>query len=113
VTTATDAVSQGVSHTIEDLPVRDLSTATLAHVLASRRALEAAGAPPPMEWERRPRTVEDKAWRFSKWARSIGAEDDLIGCNLFSSLLAKGYAEEAATEVLRDVGVAWHRKGDA
>jgi hypothetical protein len=96
-----------VSHNLEDLPAGDLSTDELAHVLANRRAKETFGPPPPLEWEQRPRTIEDRAWRFTKWARSIGAEDDLIGCNLTTKLRELGYSEDSAAEVLRDVGIAW------
>ena len=96
--------------TLEDLRAGDLSTDELAHLLANRRAREANGPPPPMEWEQRERTVEDRAYRFVQWARSIGAEDDQIGSSLTTKLRRLGYSNDSATDVLRDVGIAWHSR---
>lgn len=92
---------------LEDLRARDLTTEMLACLLADRRAREAGGPPPALEWEQRPRTIEDKAYRFAQWARSIGADEDLIGCDLTTKLLGLGYGEDSAAVVLRDVGIVW------
>ena len=99
-----------MSATLEDIRAGDLSTDELAHLLANRRAREAS-APPALEWERRPRTIEDRAFRFAQWARSIGAEDDLIGCNLTTKLRELGFSDDSAAEVLRDVGIDWRPRG--
>jgi hypothetical protein len=99
--------------TLEAFRAADLTTDQLSHLLANRRAKEMFGPPPPLEWELRPRTTEDKAHQFAQFGRSIGADDDLIGSNLFTSLIAKGYTEEHATEVLQAVGVVWHPKASA
>jgi hypothetical protein len=98
--------------TLEDLRAGDLSTDELAHLLANRRARETSGSPPPLEWEQRPRTIEDRAYRFSRWARSMGAEDDLISCSLTTDLGELGYSRDSAAEVLRDVGIVWHSHSD-
>jgi hypothetical protein len=94
--------------TLEDLRAGDLSTDELAHLLANRRARVASGPPPALEWEQRPRTIEDRTYRFSRLARSMGAEDDLIGCSLTTKLRELGYSEDRGAEVLRDVGIDWH-----
>jgi hypothetical protein len=90
---------------LEDLRAGDLTTDELSHLLANRRAVEAAGPPPAMEWEQRPRTVEDKAYRFARYGRSIGVDEDLIECNLLIALAGEDYTREDATAVLRDAGV--------
>jgi hypothetical protein len=93
--------------TLEDLRAGDLSTDELAHLLANRRARESAAPPPALEWEQRPRTVEDRTFRFAQWARSWGAPEDLLACDLAGKLLRLGYSDDEAAEVLRDAGVAW------
>ena len=91
-----------------DVRVADLTTEQLAHVLACRRARETAEQPPPLEWETREPTPEDRAWRFAQWARSVGIDDEVaIGSDLYGKLLALGYLEPDAVEVLRAVGIVW------
>jgi hypothetical protein len=77
--------------------------------LANRRAREASGPPPTLEWEQRPRTIEDRAFRFAQWARSWGAPEDLTACDLAGKLLRLGYSDDDAAEILRDAGVIWQR----
>jgi hypothetical protein len=73
------------SDSVDNLRVADLTTEQLAHVLANRRALETSDPPPPLDWEARELTVQEQAYRFAQWGRSIGVGDDLIGCNLTES----------------------------
>jgi len=98
-----------VSVTLEDLRAGDLSTDELAHLLANRRAIETAGPPPALEWEQRPRTIEDRTFRFAQWARSWGAPEDLLACDLAQKLVRLGYTRADAAEVLRDAGIVWRR----
>jgi hypothetical protein len=90
---------------LEDFRAGDLTTDMLAHLLANRRAVEAAGPPPALDWEKRPRTIEEKAYRFAQYGRSIGAEEDLISCNLLIALAGEGYSRKEAIEVLTGAGV--------
>ena len=97
---------ESLAHSLDDIPARYLTTEELSHVLANRRAREAAG-PPALQWEQRERTPQDKAYRFAQFGRSMGAEDDLISCSLTTKLRGLGYNEDGTAEVLLDVGVAW------
>ena len=62
-----------------------------------------------MEWESREPTVEERVYRFAEYARSWGADEDLIAVDLYRKLLAFGYGADDAVEVLRDVGIEWTR----
>ena len=77
--------------------------------LACRRAVKNAGPPPLMKYEKRERTPEERAYQFAQWGRSIGADDAMIGVEITRVLLRRGYSEEAAAELLRDIGVIWTR----
>jgi len=78
--------------------------------LACRRAVQNAGPPPQMAYEKRERTPEERAYAFAQWGRSIGATDAMIGCELTRALLARGWSDDEAAELLRDIGVAWTRR---
>lgn len=94
------------SSAIGDMRIGDLNTDQLAHILANRRAMENAEPPPPMEWERREKTVQERVYAFAQWVRSVGIEDEAaIGCDLFGKLLRFGHSDEDARETLRDVGI--------
>jgi hypothetical protein len=92
---------------LEQLPAAELSTDQLAHLLACRRAVEAAGPPPPLDWESRERTVEERLYSTAEGFRSWGAPERDIGLDLAQKLLRLGYSSESAEQLLRSVGVEW------
>jgi hypothetical protein len=92
---------------IEDTPVKNLTDEQLAFALANRRAIANTDPPPPLEWETRERTAEDRAYRFCQWARSWGAADAEIGPEIYNALVGIGYSDAAAMEVLQDIGIIW------
>jgi hypothetical protein len=95
---------------IDDTPVRDLTTEQLAFALANRRAIESAEPLPPLEWERRERTPEERAYTFADRGRSIGASEAAIGCELTRALREHAWTDEDVTELMADVGVIWKPK---
>jgi hypothetical protein len=95
---------------IDDTPVKDLTDEQLAFALASRRAIANAEPLPPLEWQRRERTPEERAFQFAQWGRSIGASEGAIGCELTRALRDHGWIAEDVTELVADVGVVWKLK---
>jgi hypothetical protein len=95
---------------IEDTPVKHLTDEQLAFALANRRALASAEALPLLEWERRERTPEERAYQFAQWGRSFGASEAVIGCELTRALQERGWANEDVTELMVNVGVVWKPK---
>jgi hypothetical protein len=93
-----------ISRHLEELLI-GYTTEQLVHVVACRRARENAEPPPPLEWEKRELTVEDRIWRFAQWARGWGADEDLIAVDLFRKLVRFGYGDQDASEVLRQIGI--------
>jgi hypothetical protein len=77
------------------------------HYRACRRAVEHAGAPPAMEYEKRELTVEERLYRTAEDFRSWGAPEDLIGQDLAWKLVKLGHSTDEAEELLRSVGVTW------
>jgi hypothetical protein len=95
-----------ISHHLREV-IDELTTEQLAHILACRRAVEHAEPLPPLEYETRELTVEEKVFHFAEWARSIGIDDEAaIACDLYGKLSVRLSAEDAA-EVLRDVGIVY------
>jgi hypothetical protein len=95
--------------TLDDMRAGDLSAEELLHLAACKRAVENAGPPPPLAWETRERTPQERAYNFAQWGRSIGATDAMIGVELTRVLLERGYSDEDAAELLADVGIGWTR----
>ena len=106
MTTGTDG---HISHSIREV-LEGIGAENLTAIAASMRAREVSGPPPALEWEQRPRTIEDKTYTFAQWARSIGAGEDLIGCDLMTKLLRLGHSEVDAAEILKDAGVVWRAR---
>jgi hypothetical protein len=95
-----------ISHHLEEL-LAGYTDEQVSVYLACRRA---AGPPPLMEYEKRQRTPEERAYQFAQWGRSIGADDAMIGVELTRVLLRRGYSEEDVAELLRDIGITWKRR---
>ena len=93
---------------LEEMRLRDATTEQLQQYIACKRAIENADPPPPLEWEIRERTVEERLFQFAEWCRAIGVDDDLIGSDLFKKLRKFGYSDDDALDALRDAGVVWN-----
>jgi hypothetical protein len=94
---------------LEDSRAGDLTAEQLLHLAACKRAVENADPLPPLDWETRERTAQERAYSFAQWGRSIGATDAMIGVELTRALLERGYSDEDAAELLADVGIGWTR----
>lgn len=90
-----------------DMRAGDLTADQLLHLASIKRALENADPLPPLEYERRERTTEERCFAFAQWARELGIDDAMIGSDLYRKLLAYDYGSEEALEVLRNIGVNW------
>lgn len=92
---------------LEDLRAGDLTTDQLAHLLACRRAVETAGPPPPLEYEAREATVEDRLYRTAEVFRTWCDDENAIATDLAWKLVRSGYSTDEAEEVLGRVGITW------
>jgi hypothetical protein len=98
-----------ISHHLQEV-VDQLTTEQAFHIWQCKRAVDNAEPPPLMEYEKRQRTPEERAFKFAQWGRSIGASETAIGCEMTRALLERGYSDEDAAELLRDIGVVWTRR---
>ena len=98
---------------LEDLRARDLTTDQLAHLLACRRAVENAGAPPPMEYEKRELTIEERIYKTAEAFREWCDDEAAIAADLAWKLVRFGYSTDQAEECLRSVGISWSARSKA
>jgi len=95
-----------ISHSIQEV-LEGIGAENLLAIASSMRAREVSRPPPALEWEQRPKTIEDRTYTFAQWARlELDADEDLIACDLTTKLLRLGYSKDSAAEILRDAGVA-------
>lgn len=92
---------------LDEMRAGDLTADQLLHLASCKRALENADPLPPLEYERRERTAEERCFAFAEWARELGISDAMIGSELYRKLLAYGYGSEYALQLLTDIGVDW------
>jgi hypothetical protein len=92
---------------LEDSRAGDLTAEQLLHLAACKRAVENAEPAPPMEYETREPTIEERLYRTAEDFRSWGAPEDLIGVDLAWKLVRLGHSTDEAEELLRSVGVTW------
>jgi hypothetical protein len=50
----------------------------------------------------------DRLIRRAERSRSVGIDDDLIGCAVARDLLEAGYGESETADLVADAGIAWH-----
>jgi hypothetical protein len=96
---------------LDDMRAGDLSAEQLQHLAACKRAVENAEPLPPMEYEKRELTVQERLYGTAQDFRSWGAPEREIGLDLAWKLINLGYSTEDAEELLRDVGVEWAASG--
>jgi hypothetical protein len=92
---------------LEDTPAGQLTPEQLIALAWSKRAVENAEPLPPLEYETRELTVQERLYRSAQDFRSWGAPEREIGVDLAWKLIKLGYSTEDAEELLRDVGVEW------
>jgi hypothetical protein len=97
-----------ISHHLQEV-IDQLTTEQAFHIWQCKRAVEAAEPPEALAWEKRERTPEERAFKFAQWGRSIGADDAMIGVELTRVLLARGWSDDEAAELLLNIGVVWTR----
>jgi hypothetical protein len=54
--------------------------------------------------------LADRLIRHAERSRSIGIDDDIIGCNIARELLDLGYSEEETAKLIAEAGIEWHRR---
>lgn len=54
--------------------------------------------------------VSDGLRRHAERSRSVGIDDDLIGCSIASELLEAGHDGQEAAALIADAGIAWHQR---
>jgi hypothetical protein len=92
---------------LEDTPAGDLSADQLLHLAACKRAVENAEPLPPLEYETRERTIQERLYATAEDFRSWGCPEAELGLDLAWKLLKLGYSTDEAEELLRSVGVTW------
>jgi hypothetical protein len=91
---------------LEDMRAGDLTPEQLCHLAACMRAVRNADPLPPLAYEKRELTTEEHLCCAAEEFRAWGAPEDLIGVDLARKLLAQGYSQEEAAELLRAAGVS-------
>jgi hypothetical protein len=94
-----------VRNGLEDFRAGDLSAEQLLHLASCKRAVENAEPLPPMEYETRELTVQERLYRTAQDFRGWGAPEREIGLDLAWKLIKLGYSTDDTEELLRDVGV--------
>jgi len=54
--------------------------------------------------------LADRLLHHAERSRSIGIDDDIIGCNIARELLDLGYSEEETAKLIAEAGIEWHRR---
>ena len=54
--------------------------------------------------------LAERLMRHAERSRSVGIDDDLIGCNIARELLDLGYSEEETAKLIAEAGIEWHRR---
>ena len=54
--------------------------------------------------------LADRLIRHAERSRSIGIDDDIIGCNIARERLDLGYSEEETAKLIAEAGIEWHRR---
>lgn len=96
--------------TLEDTKAGDLTAAQLLHLAACKRAVENSEPPPPLEYETRELTVEERLYRTAEVFRTWCDDEDAIATDLAWKLVRHGYSTDEAEEVLGRVGITWTAK---
>jgi hypothetical protein len=52
--------------------------------------------------------LADRLLHHAERSRSIGIDDDIIGCSIAVELLGLGYSEEETAKLIAEVGIDWH-----
>jgi hypothetical protein len=101
----------------------ELSTEQLRHVLACRIARELNTGPTWTDENARilnaadPNTevafaelepIEDRLLRHAERSRSVGIDDDIIGCFIAVELLGLGHDEQEVADLIAEAGIDWH-----
>jgi hypothetical protein len=90
-----------------DMRAGDMSLDQLDHYRANRRAMENAGPPPPLEYEQRELTIEERLYRTAEVFRTWCDDEDAIATDLAWKLVRHGFSTDEAEEVLGRVGITW------
>jgi hypothetical protein len=97
---------------LEDTRAGDLTAEQLLHLYACKRAVE-NGDPPPLEYETRELTVEERLYRTAEIFRTWCDDEEAIATDLAWKLVRIGYSTDQAEEVLRSVGITWTAKSSS
>ncbi len=91
---------------LEDARAGDLTAEQLLHLAACKRAVENA-EPPPLEYEARDLTVEERLYKTAQIFRSWCDDEAAIATDLAWKLVRHGFSTDEAEEVLGRVGITW------
>jgi uncharacterized alpha-E superfamily protein len=92
---------------LEDMRAGDLTPEQHRQLAACKDAVANAAPLPPLEYETRELTIEERLYRTAHDFRSWGCPEDEIGRDLAWKLIKLGHSVEDAEELLRSVGVTW------
>jgi hypothetical protein len=96
--------------TLEDTPAGKLKPEQLRQLASCKEAVERAGPPPPMDYERRTLTIEERIYRTAEAFREWCEDESAIATDLAWKLVRFGYSTDQAEECLRSVGITWTAK---
>jgi len=92
---------------LEETPAGKLTPEQLIALAWSMRAVENAEPPPPLEYETRELTIEERLYKTAEDFRSWCVDEYLIGQDLAWKLIKLGHSTDEAEDLLRSVGVTW------
>lgn len=95
---------------LEDTPAGRLTPEQLRQLASCKEAVANAGPPPPMEYETRELTIEERLYKTAESFRGWCDDEAAIGQDLAWKLVRIGYSTDEAEDLLRNVGVKWTAK---
>ena len=96
---------------LEDTPAGELTADQLLHLATCKRAVENATPLPPLEYQQRELTIEERLYRTAQDFRSWCPDERLLGQDFAWNLVRLGYSTDEAEDLSRSVGVEWSASG--